>query len=180
MKNLFSLLSLSTFLILTGCGGDGVSSGSSERTQWDIRKELMEVQTELAEFSSEHNLLEKEGVVKAEEAYMDMVQTFNQTRREHPELAPIFEEADEFQSQSIQKRVAGDNAGFDELMGKYREARTRLEQKASQLPEMQELGKKVKEAEQASITAIADAAAEVNAEGEKLAKKIKELLAELN
>lgn len=181
LSTLIALLASLTLLLLTACGGgDSPEKETAERSPRQIRSELMQVQSELGEFANEHDLFEKEVVMEAEQAYMEAVQAFNRARREHPELAPHFEESDRIQKESIQKKIAGDEAGFDELMGKYRESRTTIEKKSSELPEIQDMAEKLKEAEQASVNALANAAASVNEQGEKLAKQMKGLLAELN
>lgn len=175
-----------SMLVLSGCGGAGEGSSGSNaasggsRSQWDLRKELMEAQEQLNQFAREHDLSEQDAVVQAEEAFMQAVQAFNTARREHPELAPLYEESDALQSESIQKRIAGDQEGFDQLMSQYRDVRAKLESKAKELPELQEIGEELKAAEKAASEALADAAAAVNGEGEKLAERVKELLAELD
>lgn len=172
----------SVLLLLSACGGGGDSASTDAPTGkslYELRMEIVDVKQAMMQLLRDNELDEDPRILAADEAFMKANREFNQARREHPELAPLFEKADEIQSQSISEKVAGNEEAFQELMGQYRQARAALESKANELPEMQEWKSKLEEAERAASFAVADVASEVNAEGKKLAEQLKELSAAL-
>lgn len=168
----------SVILLLTACGGGGEQASSDApagKSLYEVRMEIVDVQQELMQLLRENNLDEDPRILAADEAFLEANRAFNQARRSHPELAPLFEKADEIQSQSIKEKVAGNDEAFNELMGQYRQARAALETKANELPEMQEWKANLQEAERTATLAVAEVASGVNAEGKKLAQKLQEL-----
>ena len=135
---------------------------------------------EVNAFVQENGLEENEILLKAEETMFEMAKSFNQSRRELPELAPLYTESDALQNEAIQKKLAGDEAGYDAAMAAFRDLRSQLEQKAATLPEVKELKARLDQAEQDTARAIAGVVAEVNAEGKKLADTLTGLLDELD
>lgn len=141
----------------------------------DLHARLMVLQHQLNDFAREHDLSADQAIAQAQQMYFEAATRYSEARHAHPELEEFFSMGEALMQQAFERKDSGDEAGFESLMGHFREVQKQLEEETQNIPELQELAVQLQAAEAAAVVAMAEAAAVVNEEGQKIADQMQEL-----
>lgn len=145
-----------------------------------MNQERRKLDSEFREFMQTHDLTEHPVVESAKEKMQKAVADFNRARREHPELAPLFEQSEQLWNQAVEKKQAGEEEAFIQLRETVADLQRQVEEKAEELPELQEMLAELKQVEREVNRSIADVVAGVNERGEELAEQLRNYLEKQN